>query len=44
MQGLQGIVPSPIPEEFFQNALHCEGVAGFGRTSFIFERISMRIS
>ena len=29
-----------MPEEFFQNALHSQGVAGFGRKSLIFKRIS----
>jgi len=30
-----------MPEEFFQKALHCKGVAVFGRKSFIFKRISV---
>jgi len=29
-----------MPEEFFQKALHCSGFAGFGRKSFIVEKIS----
>jgi len=33
-----------MPEEFFQKALHPEGVAGFGGKSFIFKRISVGIS
>jgi len=33
-----------MPEEFFQKAVHCQGVAGFGRKSFIFDRISIEIS
>jgi len=27
-----------MPEEFFQKALLFEGVAGFGRKNFVFER------
>ena len=33
-----------MPEEFFEKALQCQGVAGFGRKSFIFERISIGVS
>jgi len=30
-----------MPEEFYQTALHCSGVACFGRKSFVFEKNSM---
>ena len=33
-----------MPEDFFQKALHCSGVACLGRKSFVFKRISMRSS
>ena len=35
--GIWAIVQWTMPEWFFQKALHCEGFAGFGRKSFVFE-------
>jgi len=33
-----------MPEAFFQKALHCQGVADFGRKGFVFQRISQASS